>query len=47
VMYYFAIITSIMMPRRDPGETNRPCLRAGCHKEGLELQYPGSSRMEQ
>jgi hypothetical protein len=30
-MYYFAIITSVMMPRDDPGETNRPYLRAGCH----------------
>jgi hypothetical protein len=31
VMYYFAIITSLMMPRDDPSETNRSCLRAGCH----------------
>jgi hypothetical protein len=31
VMYYFAIITSIMMHIDDPGETNHPCLRAGCH----------------
>jgi hypothetical protein len=31
VMYYFAIITSVMMPRDDLGETNRSCLRAGCH----------------
>jgi hypothetical protein len=32
VMYYFAIITSIMMPRDDPGETEHPCLREGCHR---------------
>jgi hypothetical protein len=31
-MYYFTIITSVMMPRGDPDETNRPCLRAGCHR---------------
>jgi hypothetical protein len=30
-MYYFAIITSIMMPHGGPGETNRPFLRAGHH----------------
>jgi hypothetical protein len=30
-MYYFAIITFAMMPCDDPGETNRPCLRAGRH----------------
>jgi hypothetical protein len=30
-MYYFAIITSIMMPLDDPGETNRSCLMAGHH----------------
>jgi hypothetical protein len=30
-MYYFAIITSVIMSRGDPGETNRPCLRTGCH----------------
>jgi hypothetical protein len=35
VMYYFEIITSIMMPRDDPGETNRPCLRAGCNISGV------------
>jgi hypothetical protein len=27
VMYYFVIITSVMMPRDDPGETEHPCLR--------------------
>jgi hypothetical protein len=32
VMYYFVIITSVMMPRDDPDETNRPYLRAGCHR---------------
>jgi hypothetical protein len=32
VMYYFAIITSIMMPCDDPGKPNHPCLRVGCHK---------------
>jgi hypothetical protein len=26
-MYYSAIITSVMMPRDDPGETNRPCVK--------------------
>jgi hypothetical protein len=31
VIYYFPNITSIMMPRDDPGETNCPCLRMGCH----------------
>jgi hypothetical protein len=31
VIYYFVIITSIMMPRDNPDETNRPCLRIGCH----------------
>jgi hypothetical protein len=31
VMYYFAIITSVMMPRRVPDETNHPYLRVGCH----------------
>jgi hypothetical protein len=31
VMYYFAIITSVMMPRDDPGETNHPYLWAECH----------------
>jgi hypothetical protein len=31
VMYYFTIITSVMMPHGDPGETNRLCLRAGCY----------------
>jgi hypothetical protein len=31
VMYYFVIITSVMMPRDDPGETNRSYLRVGCH----------------
>jgi hypothetical protein len=30
VMYYFVIITYVMLPRDDPGEMNRPCLRAGC-----------------
>jgi hypothetical protein len=33
VMYYFTIITSVMMPRRDLGETNQPCLRAGYHNK--------------
>jgi hypothetical protein len=32
VMYYFAIITSVMLPREDPDKTNRPWLRVGCHK---------------
>jgi hypothetical protein len=31
VMYYSTIITSAMMPRDDPGETEHPCLRVGCH----------------
>jgi hypothetical protein len=31
VIYYLAIITYVMMPHGDPDETNRPCLRAGCH----------------
>jgi hypothetical protein len=31
VMYYFAVITFVMMPHDDPGETNHPCLRAECH----------------
>jgi hypothetical protein len=31
VMYYFAIITSVMMPCDDSGETYRSCLRVGCH----------------
>jgi hypothetical protein len=31
VMYYFAIITPVMMPCGDPGETNHPCLRTGRH----------------
>jgi hypothetical protein len=31
VIYYFAIITSVMMPRGDPSETNWPCLRARHH----------------
>jgi hypothetical protein len=30
-MYYSTIITSVMMPRDDPGEINHPCLRVGCH----------------
>jgi hypothetical protein len=33
VMYYIAIITSVMMPQDDPGETECPCLRAGCHNQ--------------
>jgi hypothetical protein len=32
VMYYFTIITYLMMHRDDPGETECPCLRTGCHK---------------
>jgi hypothetical protein len=32
VIYYFAIITSIIMPCDDLGETNHHCLRVGCHK---------------
>jgi hypothetical protein len=31
VMYYFVIITSVMMSCDDHGETNHPCLRAGRH----------------
>jgi hypothetical protein len=31
VMYYPAIITPVMMPHDDPGENERPCLRAGYH----------------
>jgi hypothetical protein len=31
VIYYFAIITYVMMPRDDPSETECPCLRVGCH----------------
>jgi hypothetical protein len=30
-MYYFEIITSVMMPRDDLSETNCPYLRVGCH----------------
>jgi hypothetical protein len=30
-MYYFTIITSVMVPRDEPGEMNNPCLSAGCH----------------
>jgi hypothetical protein len=40
VMYYFAIITFIMMPRGDPGETNQPCLRVGCHMEPATRLLP-------
>jgi hypothetical protein len=36
-MCYFAIITPVMMPRGDPGETNRPCLGAGCHTNQPKL----------
>jgi hypothetical protein len=38
VMYYFTIIISIMMPRDDPGETNRPCLRAERHNAHHRVQ---------
>jgi hypothetical protein len=31
VMYYFTIITSLMILRDDPGETTWPCLRARGH----------------
>jgi hypothetical protein len=31
VMYYFTIITLVMMPRGDPDETNRSYLRPGHH----------------
>jgi hypothetical protein len=31
VMYYSAIITSVMTPHNDPDETEHPYLRAGCH----------------
>jgi hypothetical protein len=30
-MYYFTIITPVMVSRGGPGETNHPCLRVGCH----------------
>jgi hypothetical protein len=33
VVYYSTIITSVMMRRDDPGETERPCLRTGCHNK--------------
>jgi hypothetical protein len=29
VMYYIAIITSVMMPQDDPGETECPCVKGG------------------
>jgi hypothetical protein len=50
VMYYFAIITSIMMPRDDPGETNRPYLRAGCHKNDvmrvtMTIMFPSTTNL--
>jgi hypothetical protein len=35
VMYYYAIITSVTMPCDDPGDTNRPCLREGCHNHDV------------
>jgi hypothetical protein len=35
VMHYFAIINFIMIFRDDPGETNYPYLRMGCHKDPL------------
>jgi hypothetical protein len=31
VIYYSTIITSVIIPCDDPDETERPCLRAGCH----------------
>jgi hypothetical protein len=31
VIYYFVIITFVMMHHKDPGKTNHPYLRAGCH----------------
>jgi hypothetical protein len=31
VIDYYAIITFVMIPRDDPGKTECPCLRAGCH----------------
>jgi hypothetical protein len=34
VKYYFVLVTSVMTPRDDPGETKRPCLSAGCHSYG-------------
>jgi hypothetical protein len=43
-MYYFAIITSVTMPHEDSGETNRPCLRAGCHGRALD-GYPWECRL--
>jgi hypothetical protein len=32
MLYYFVIITSVMMPYDDPGETNHPYLRVGYHR---------------
>jgi hypothetical protein len=31
LMHYSAIITSVMKPHDDHGETKHPCLRARCH----------------
>jgi hypothetical protein len=43
VMYYFAIITSVMMPHDHPGEMNRPCLRAGTSHVLLPLCFRNSN----
>jgi hypothetical protein len=32
VIYYFAIIISIMMPYNNSSETNRPYLSVECHR---------------
>jgi hypothetical protein len=43
VMYYFAIITSVMMPHDHPGETNHPCLRVGTSHVSLPLCFQNSN----
>jgi hypothetical protein len=43
VIYYFAIITFVIMPRTDPSETNCPYLRVGCYKVERQSAYSAAS----